>query len=227
MPAYQSILDKVGIFVSANVNSLLDRALSLNSVAVFDEYVNRMNGSLDALVMAEGVERGRVKTLARQIGELEAECANLDGEVDRLLEKNERGLAATRQGLLNTKRRLLEDLKENLAQAQGEVQKLADARARLETQIEVTKAKREELVVLLEQKRAAELRYKAQAGVHMVTPGTTRTEEMLERARQEAELAEGRVEAAATATDARIAALLESDEIEAQLAEREARLKKA
>src|SRR5512146_1871212 len=101
MPSYQSIFDRVGLLISANVNALLDRALGANSVAVFDEYVNRMNGALDALETAEGVERGRAKTLGRQIDELEADTVRLDSDVDRLLARNERTLAAARQAVFN------------------------------------------------------------------------------------------------------------------------------
>ena len=67
MPSYQSIFDRVGLLIAANVNALLDRALGANSVAVFDEYVNRMNGALGALETAEGVERGRAKTIGPKL----------------------------------------------------------------------------------------------------------------------------------------------------------------
>src|SRR5438552_3495823 len=192
MARYQSILDRVGLLISANVNALLDKALNTNSIAVFDEYVNRMNGALDALENAEGVERGRVKTLGRQIEEVDAEVGTLDGDVDRLLAKNERTLAAARQAVLNTKQNLLQDLKEDLEQAQGEVAALGNSRAKLEAQIEVSKAKRQQLAGLIEQKKAAELRYKAQAGAHIAGPDKLRVNEIIERARQEPDIAHGK-----------------------------------
>jgi phage shock protein A len=222
--AYQSIFDKVGILISANVNALLDRALSGNSVAVFDEYINRMNGALDGLETAEGVERGRVKTLGRQIEETESDATRLDDDVDRLLGKGERTLAAARQAVLNTKKNLLESLQADLQNAQGEVSKLGDARAKLSAQIEVTKAKRGELVGLLEQRKAAEMRLKAQRGIHVAAPGTFRTDEIIEKERQRVEMVEGQNEAAAATLDHRIDDLLGSDEIEDQLKEREAKL---
>ena len=46
MARYQSIFDRVGLLISANVNALLDKALNTNSIAVFDEYVNRNFHSL-------------------------------------------------------------------------------------------------------------------------------------------------------------------------------------
>jgi phage shock protein A len=223
MPSYQSIFDRVGLLITANINSVLEKALGANSVAVFDEYVNRMNGALDALQSAEGIERGRGKTLDRQIEEIENEVTQLDADVDRLLERGERTLAAARQAVFNTKSELLTQLREDRTECAAEVEKLANSRAKLSAQIEVSKAKRMQLVGLIEQKRAAELRYKAQAGAHVSTPDRLRTEDIIEKARQENEIAEGKNEAAAATLDQRIDDLLGSDDIEVQLQAREAK----
>ncbi len=223
MPSYQSIFDRVGLLITANVNALLDKALGANSVAVFDEYVNRMNGALDSLQTAEGVERGRSKTLARQIAEIQAECAKLDEDVDRLLARGERPLAAARLAVFNTKTQLLEQMKEDFVQSQQEVAKLEGARAKLTAQIEVSQAKRQQLIALIEQKKAAELRYKAQAGAQVSGPNRLRTDDILEKARQELEIAEGKNEAAALTLDSRIDELLGTDDVELQLQAREAK----
>ncbi len=223
MPGYQSIFDRVGLLIAANVNSLLDKALGANSVAVFDEYVNRMNGALDALQTAEGVERGRAKTLDRQIADLETEVGQLDQDVDRLLAQGARALAAARQAVFNTKSELLEQLTKDRQDCGLEIEKLANSRAKLSAQIEVSKAKRQELIGLIEQKRAAELRYKAQQGAHVSAPDRLRTEDILEKARQEKEIAEGKNEAAAMTLDQRIDDLLGTQDIELQLQAREAK----
>jgi phage shock protein A len=223
MPSYQSIFDRVGLLVAANINAILDRALGANSVAVFDEYVNRMNGALDALQSAEGVERGRGKTLDRQIDELEGEVTRLDSDVDRLLERGERTLAAARQAVYNSKSELLAQLQGDRTECAAEVEKLANSRAKLSAQIEVSKAKRMQLVGLIEQKRAADLRYKAQQGAHGSMPDKIRTEDIIERARQEKEIAEGKNEAAALTLDQRVDDMLGSEDLELQLQAREAK----
>ncbi|GIW05207.1 MAG: phage shock protein A [Dehalococcoidia bacterium] len=223
MAGYTSILDRVTLLVSANINALLDKALSLNRLAVFDEYLNRMGEAYESLQTAEGIERGRTRTLLRQLEETEAEVNKLDDDVDRLLQKGERGLAAARQAVLNTKLGLLEDIRENLQQSQLEAQKLADAKAKLQAQIEVTKARRQELVSLIEQKRASDLRLKAQQGIRDIGD-KTKTDALIERARQELEIAQGKEEAARDTLEARIDEVLGVDEIEQQLAAREARL---
>jgi phage shock protein A len=223
MAGYTSILDRVSLLVSANINTLLDKALSLNRLAVFDEYLNRMAEAYESLQTAEGIERGRSRTLMRQLEETEAEVNKLDADVDRLLQKGERGLAAARQAVLNTKLGLLEDIRENLQQSQLEAQKLGDAKAKLQAQIEVTKARRQELVSLIEQKRASDLRLKAQQGIRDIGD-RTKTDALLERARQELEIAQGKEEAARDTLEARIDEVLGADEIEQQLAARETRL---
>lgn len=224
MPSYQSIFDRVGLLITANINALLDRALGANNVAVFDEYINRMNGALDALQTAEGVERGRSKTLARQIAEIEAQSSQIDRDVDRLLERGERTLAAARQAVLNSKTQLLEQMRDDFSQSQREVAKLADSRAKLSAQIEVSQAKRQQLIALIEQRKAAELRYQAQAGAHVAAPGRMRTDEVLEKERQKLEVAEGKNEAAAATIEARIDEILGTDDVEWQLVEREEKL---
>jgi len=225
MAGYSSILDRVSLLVSANVNALLNKALGMNQVAVFDEYINRMGESYESLETAEGIERGRSRTLTRQIEELEVDTAKLDSDVDRLLEKGERGLAAARQAVLNTKLGLMKDMQENLEVSQNEAAKLGNAKAKLQAQIEVTKAERLELVSLLEQKKASDLRLKAQAGVRDIGENT-HTGEIIEKARQDLELAQGKEEASSNSLDRRIDEVLGSDEIEAQLAERESRIRR-
>ncbi|MHB1133743.1 MAG: PspA/IM30 family protein [Chloroflexota bacterium] len=224
MASYESILDRVGLLVTANLNAILDKALGANSAAVFDEYVNRMNGALGALESAEGVERGRAKTLHRQITELQMQVEQMDDDVDRLLGKGERQLAGSRQAVLNTKSQLLQQMKDELTNSQQEIGKLANSRAKLLAQIEISQAKRQQLVSYIEQKKAAELRYQAQSGAHVSTPDRLRTDEILEKARRELEIAEGKNEAAAATLDAQIDQLLETDEIELQLQAREEKM---
>ena len=224
MAGYQSILDRVGLLITANINALLDKALGANSVAVFDEYINRMNGALGALETAEGIERGRAKTLTRQIDDLETQCEQLDDDVDRLLAKNERQLAAARQAVLNTKSQLLEQMKVDFTNCQQEVGKLADSRAKLMAQVEIARSKRQQLMAYMERKKAAELRYQAQAGVHIAAPDRLKIDELLEKERQMLEVTEGKNEAVAASLDSRIDELLGTDEIELQLQAREVKM---
>ena len=183
--------EKVGVLVSANLNGLVDRALSLNSVAVFDEYLNRMRAELAALQSAEGFERGRVRTLTRQLAGLGQECSRYDQDVDQLLLRSERELAAGRQTMLNTKRGLIEQLSQSLNEARSEISRLTGARTSLGVQIEATEVKRSELQALLQQKHAADLRAHATTGFAGHAGASAHAQAVIERARQETEVAVG------------------------------------
>lgn len=225
MAGYQTLWEKVGILVSANLNGLMDRALSLNSVAVFDEYLNRMRAELAALQSAEGFERGRVRTLTRQLAGLERECSQYDQDVDRLLLRGGRELAAGLQTMLNTKRGLIEQLSQSLDEARSEITRLTGARTSLGVQIDATEAKRSELQALLQQKRAADLRARATTGFTGQVGASAQAQAVIERVRQETDVAIGRAEVAGATLDARIDEIIGAETVDQQLRERESRLK--
>ena len=224
MAGYLSLRAKIGILVTANLNAMVNRALAVNDLAVFDEYLNRMRAELAALQSAEGFERGRVKTTTRQIAALEAECIRYDQDVDRLLLKGERVLAAGRQATLSTKRALVDHLTLSRQEAQVEIEQLSRARSSLTAQIELTEAKRLELRSLLQQRKAAEMRAKTLAGVVSYSGSANHAEEILERVRQDTEVAQGRSEAAAITMESRIYDVIGAEDVELQLQEREERL---
>jgi len=225
MAGYLSLRAKIGILVTANLNAMVNRALAVNDLAVFDEYLNRMRAELAALQSAEGFERGRVKTTTRQIAALEAECIRYDQDVDRLLLKGERVLAAGRQATLSTKRALVDHLTLSRQEAQVEIEQLSRARSSLTAQIELTEAKRLELRSLLQQRKAAEMRAKTLAGVVSYSGSANHAEEILERVRQDTEVAQGRSEAAAITMESRIYDVIGAEDVELQLQEREERLR--
>jgi phage shock protein A len=226
MAGYISLRAKISILVSANLNSLVNRALSVNHLAVFDEYLNRMRAELAALQSAEGFERGRVKTTTRQSTALEAECIRYDQDVDRLLLKGERVLAAGRQATLSTKRALIDHLTLSRQEAQAEIEQLSRARSSLTAQIELTEAKRLELRSLLQQRKASEIRARTLAGVVSHSGAASHAEEILERVRQDTEVAQGRSEAAAMTMESRIYDVIGAEDVELQLQEREERLRR-
>ncbi len=90
MAGYVGILDRVKLLLSANLNDLLDRALSANKPAVFDEQINQLQGSLEKITVCLGESIGRERTLDREIGELKQQLDKTDREIDRLLELEER-----------------------------------------------------------------------------------------------------------------------------------------
>ncbi len=220
MPDYQAVFDRVGLLISVDLDALLARALGVNSVAVFDEYINRMNGALDWLQAAEEVERGHALALARLIEGLRRQTEQLDRDVDRLLERGERALAAARQAVLNGRVQLLEQLLQEQRGGQAEAARLVDWRARLVARIDLSAAKRQQLVALIAQNKAAAQCGTLEEGGGVDSPDHRRGVETLWGAGQMSVVAEGTNEASSAVIDA----ILGTDDIERQLREREEKM---
>jgi len=90
MAGYEGILGKAKLLLTANIHDLLDRALNANKPAVFDEQINQLQGSLEKITVCLGESIGRERTLTREIAESKEDLAKIDGEIDRLLEVEEK-----------------------------------------------------------------------------------------------------------------------------------------
>ena len=60
-----SLMEKVNTLVSANLHSIVDKALQQNSVAVMDEYIRQAENNLKDLEDQAAVLGGSVRTLKR------------------------------------------------------------------------------------------------------------------------------------------------------------------
>lgn len=74
----QSILDKINTLISANMHSMVDKALQGNSVAVMDEYVRQAEKNLDELEENIVTLGGSAKTLKRKYDEFSSEAEKID-----------------------------------------------------------------------------------------------------------------------------------------------------
>jgi phage shock protein A len=125
---------------------------------------------------------------------------------------------------MNTKRSLIDQLQQSLTEAKQQVEQLVTTRTALAAQIDRTEAKRSELRSLIEQKKAAQMRAMALSGVHGASGSVFNAEAIIERVRQETEVAQGKAEATSFTLDARIQEVIGGDDVEMQLREREERL---
>jgi len=78
----QSLFQKVQTLISANLHSMVDKALDSNSVAVLDEYIRQAENNLDDLEDALVTVKGQVKTLQRKYEAFQAEAEALDSDHD-------------------------------------------------------------------------------------------------------------------------------------------------
>lgn len=234
MAGYESILGKVKLLLTANVQDVLNRALNANKPAVFDEQINLLQGSLEKITVALGESIGREKTLTREIGELKEQLAKTDSEIDRLLELEEneddavkRGkisaLATNRQANYNSVSQILELKEEQLEDVLGQSAQLQDAKIKLSARIDTLRAQKTRLLALISERKAAEAQGKALSTADLLSRFSPESiireeEEALERAR-------GIVAARSSTVEQQLDDLLGNDALEQQLEERRARRK--
>src|SRR3954471_17383388 len=89
-----SLIEKVNTLISANMHSIVDKALQQNSVAVMDEYIRQVERNLDDLEDSAATVGGTVKTLKRKYDEFSAAAEKMDRDIDTLILKGKNDLAA-------------------------------------------------------------------------------------------------------------------------------------
>lgn len=232
MAGYTSILDRVGLLLSANINDLLDRALNANKPAVFDEQINLLNGSLEKITVALGESMGRERTLAREIGDLKQQMEKMDGEIDRLLELEDQEqdpkrrasittLATTRQANFNTSQEVLDLKEEQLKESEEQIGQLRDAKIKLEARIDTLRAQKGQLLALISERKAAEAQGKALSDADIRSRFSP--ESLIREEREAVERARGIVAARGISVEQQLDDLLGNDALHQQLEERRAR----
>ena len=232
MAGYVSILDRVKLLLSANLNDLLDRALSANKPALFDEQINLLRGSLEKITVALGESIGRESTLAREIAEAKGRLEKMDLEIDRLLEMQEKepdavrrasleALATSRQANYNSLREILELREDQLREVQGQTAQLRDARIKLEARIDTLRAQKSRLLALISERKAAEAQGRALSEADVRSRFSP--EEIIRQEEEALERARGIVAARGISVEQQLDDLLGDDLLRRQLDERRAR----
>lgn len=232
MAGYEGILGRVKLLLTANINDLLDRALNANKPAVFDEQINLLRGNLEKITVCLGESIGREKTLTRESVELREQLDKIDGELDKLLDLEERetdqikrasisALATNRQANYNSTNQVLELKQEQLSEAQTQTAQLQDAKIKLDARVETLRAQKSRLQALISERKAAE----AQGRILSTTDLLSRfSPDSLIREEEEAvERARGIVAARNNSVEQQIDDLLGNDLLQQQIEERRAR----
>ena len=138
-----TILDKAQTLISANLHSILDKALKANSLAVLDEYIRQAQDNLGDLEDAAATVGGQVKTLKRKTEEFEKKSQKLDRDIDLLLQRSKEDLAIAAQRKMNNVQQMAQEYREQWERQQKEYQVLLDARLKLEAKLREVKAKQQ------------------------------------------------------------------------------------
>lgn len=145
-----SLIEKINTLISANMHSLVDRALEQNSVAVMDEYIRQVEKNLEALEDSAATIGGTVRTLKRKHDEFATAAEKLDRDIDTLVLKGDNELAGAAQSQLNTKQQLAQEYYEQWQSQDKQYQIMLDMRVKLEGRLTGIKQQREQLRALIE-----------------------------------------------------------------------------
>ena len=134
-------------------------------------------------------------------------------------------LALAAQSKLNGILRLQQNYDEMLTRQQSEFKALQDARTKLEAKLTTTKQERDELQALLDLARSKEITVKAIKSLDdLVGTGDADIARVAEGIRERLDRASAQSEMMASSLDTQMDQVLERSSLEAQLAERKARL---
>jgi phage shock protein A len=220
-----SLLSKVQTLVSANLHSLVDRALKANSVAVLDEYIRQAENNLDDLQDALVTVRGQVKTLERKWKLFQAEADQIDADIDRLLKAGKEDLAVAAQAQYNSKADMAEQYRDQYEKQKAEADKLGDARLKLEAKLTTIKQEREHLLALLELAKSKEIAAKTIRSLDDLQGiGDSDIARVGDAIRSRLDRADAEVETYADRLDNRMDEVLQTAKLDDQLAERRRRL---
>ena len=220
-----SLLSKVQTLISANLHAMVDAALRANSLAVFDQYVREVEDNLENLEDAVATVGGELKTLRRKKTDLDQKADELDRNIDIFLREGKEDLALAAQSKLNSVNRLIQNYEGMLERQEAEVQSLKDARLKLEAKLTTVKQEREELQALLDLARSKEVTAKTIKSLDdLMGAGDDDISRVAEGIRARLDKASARSEMLAGSLESQMDEVLEKSTLEAQLAERKARL---
>ncbi len=220
-----SLLDKVSTLISANLHSLVDRALKTNSLAVIDQYIRQVEDNLADLEDAAATVGGEVKSIQRRLNDLEQREAELDRAVDAFLTEGNEEAAVATQSRLNSTRRLVETFEAQAAQLKGEYHKLLDAKVKLEARLATMRQERDKLQSLLELAKSKEVAVAAMKGLDdLMGSGDTDISRIASSIYSRLDKATTAAEIRTSSLDEQINEVLERDVLDAQLVARKKRL---
>ncbi len=220
-----TILEKAQTLVSANLHSILDKALKANSLAVLDEYIRQVEHNLDDLEDSAATVGGQVKTLKRKMNEFEKKAQDLDAQIDVLLRRNKDDLAIAAQRKLNNVQDMAQEYREQYERQQKEYKQLLDARLKLEAKLTEIRQEREQLQALLELAKAKEVTTKTLRSLDdLAGVGDADIARIADGIRARLDKASAQAEIGASRLDDQMDQLLEVDEVQMQLEARKRRL---
>lgn len=218
----QSILQKIGILISATLHSIVDRALEAKSVAVFDEYIRQAGESMRMIESALVDLKVTVKTLHNKYNAAADEAAKLDLQIDAALKAGRESVAKASMVKLNSLMEIAHTYKDQYEKQSKAFTTLSDIVQVLQTKVDVLKVQRDQVATLIEIVKAKNVASRSIKDIEKISDG--RAEQIMNRVKAELDTADSRLEVATMRLSAEIEETVGDASIEAQLEERRQKL---
>ena len=152
-----SLLEKVRVLVSADLNRLVDRGLLSNEPAVFQHHVRELQGLQDQLSDQLAGVRADTMRLRQRSDEKQALLVKQDQEVDALLQAGLQEDALAAQDRVNQTRVEAAALTQQLERMEAQYAQMAEAQAQLNARVVALQYRAPEVDSLVGLARAKEL----------------------------------------------------------------------
>src|SRR5512139_1533040 len=132
-----SLLEKVRVMVSADLNRLVDRGLgSTNQEAMYQHHIRELQTLQEQLANQLVSLRAELNQMQKRNEEQQALVAKQDAEVDQLLQSGMQEDAIAAQDRLNQNRALAATSAERVERLEAEYKEMTDTKAQLDLRID-------------------------------------------------------------------------------------------
>lgn len=220
-----SLFEKINTLISANMHSIVDRALEQNSVSVMDEYIRQAEKDMKELEESTAQVGGSVRTLKRKYEEFADAAEKMDRDIDTLVLKGKDDLAAAAQTELNSKQQLAQEYYEQWQAQQKQYDQMLTMRMKLEGRLTAIRQEREHLRALIELTEAKKVTNKTIKSLdNLASTSDKDISSLADQIRSRLDTEDARLEMATQNLSEQIDDAVRSGEVERQLEERRRRL---
>ena len=220
-----TIFSKLRTLLKANLHDLFDKALQKDDLSIYDEYIRQAEREVAEFVSALVPMKASVRETKRRREALADKAAQFDLAVDHFLKAGQRTQAQVTLKQFQSTMSLIETYDNTLARQIAGLEKMEDVRIKLEGRLAIAKQEREELASLLQMAKAREVSTKALRSLDdLMGQGDADVARAAENIRRRLDHADASWEVQTSSLDQQLDTALTDLEVDAELAERMARL---
>ncbi|MCB0033193.1 MAG: PspA/IM30 family protein [Anaerolineales bacterium] len=220
-----SIFQKLRTLIRANLHDLADRALQKDDISVYDEYIRQAEREVEEFKETLIPMRAMVQQTKRRRENLANQAARMDLAIDQFLKKGKQTEAKVTLKQFQSAMSLIQTYDETLRRQINGLEKMEDVRIKLEGRLAIAKQEREELAHLLQMAKAREVSTKALRSLDdLMGQGDSDVARAAENIRSRLDHADAAWEVQTSSLDNQLDEAMVDLEVDAELAERMARL---